>query len=239
MSAKLGFSREEIAGRYDIRELVEDKWHEHSTIEYYAFLREVMQDIKPRLTPYLALNAGCGVYSLFMDGWDEVGIDIFLKPLLGKPSRVCGNIEGLPFASESFDGVACVGEVLAYCKPSLALKEMARVLKPGGPLVFDFGSTRSARFWMTSHYGRAADIVTVPYNGRPERTWVYDPEYMMSLVEECGCDVVEVRGIHSFSCLARKVGISVTNSIYVERALSKLIRLTGFSDTIMVWAKKR
>lgn len=53
----------------------------------------------------------------------------------GKISPVQGNILELPFASETFDLVLTCG-VLEYVSLDAGLKEMARVLKPGGKLVF-------------------------------------------------------------------------------------------------------
>lgn len=50
-------------------------------------------------------------------------------------SPVQGNILELPFASEAFDLVLTCG-VLEYVSLDDGLKEMARVLKPGGRLVF-------------------------------------------------------------------------------------------------------
>lgn len=50
-------------------------------------------------------------------------------------SAVQGNILELPFASETFDLVLTCG-VLEYVSLDDGLKEMARVLKPGGKLVF-------------------------------------------------------------------------------------------------------
>jgi SAM-dependent methyltransferase len=52
-----------------------------------------------------------------------------------EPGGVCGSAMALPFADETFD-VACAFDVVEHCDPeSLALEELARVLKPGGRLL--------------------------------------------------------------------------------------------------------
>jgi SAM-dependent methyltransferase len=51
------------------------------------------------------------------------------------PGGVCGSAMALPFRDATFD-VACAFDVVEHCEPeSLALAELARVLKPGGRLL--------------------------------------------------------------------------------------------------------
>jgi SAM-dependent methyltransferase len=65
------------------------------------------------------------------------------------PGLVCGDIEHSPFRSESFDAVLCVG-VLGYLEhDERALRELGRLLRPGGSLLV---SVRNLNALMTLPY---------------------------------------------------------------------------------------
>jgi len=85
-----------------------------------------------------------------------------------------GTVERLPFADESFDLVTCQTLLIHLADPVLALREMARVLRPGGLLVAAEPANRAAqmlygslhrspervaervRFYLTCERGRVA-----------------------------------------------------------------------------------
>lgn len=87
------------------------------------------------------LDVGCGVgeAAIFAAGAAYVGVDLseaLVRGGAGRPGRalVVGNVLELPFADGAFDRVACRGMLhhLAGDDLSAALREMARVLAPGG-----------------------------------------------------------------------------------------------------------
>ena len=99
------------------------------------------------------LEVGCGT-GLIMRGLDGrakrlVGVDISPGMLAEARRRgfevLEGRAEKLPFADESFD-LAYSFKVLAHVPEiELALREMARVLRPGGHLVAEFYNALSLR----------------------------------------------------------------------------------------------
>ena len=94
----------------------------------------------------VVLDAGCGpaVYTdgLVRAGCTIHGVDISPEMIalakqrqFPKASFSIGSVESLPFPSEMFDGILCVG-VLEYLEQlEAAVGEMARVIKPGGRVV--------------------------------------------------------------------------------------------------------
>jgi SAM-dependent methyltransferase len=165
------------------------------------------------------LNAGAGIYQIGIKRWKEVAVDLFSKPIQAQERAICASIERLPFMSESFGAVVCVGEVLAYCDPAKALKEFARVLVPQGILICDFASSRSFRYLFMPSSGRAADLVTDDYNGSPEKTWIYDPHYIKSLLSSFSLVVKAESGTHTWSSLARLLGISSSTASIFQRKM--------------------
>lgn len=232
-----GFQREDLRARYDVRSIDEDEWHAHSG----AVTKDLVeQTLRSRTTtaPGRLLNAGAGVYAFETPGWQEIAVDLFISPLSGRRSSVCASTERLPFLSETFSAVVCVGEVLAYCDPVKCLAEFSRLLVSGGILICDFGNSRGARFWSTDTYGRAADLVTGEYNGRPERTWVYDPSYIQMLLRSENLQIRRQVGTHTWSTLAKRLGVTQRFALEVERRLRWLTLPADWADVMTFVAER-
>lgn len=99
------------------------------------------------------LDLGCGreLMSTLYHGWQErqrrllaktsmvVGVDLDSSGLARNPvvdNKVLGTAVALPFRSESFDLVTANMVVEHLAEPGAALREIWRVLKPGGDFVF-------------------------------------------------------------------------------------------------------
>jgi len=67
---------------------------------------------------------------------------------------VQGRAEAMPFADETFDGVYCTLALHHFADQALGMKEMRRVLRPGGRLVIFTSDPRRARddFWMRHYF---------------------------------------------------------------------------------------
>lgn len=222
-----GFNRHELRCRYDVTSFQEDEWHAYSGERTAELVAHHLS--RPDALPRWLLNAGSGVYRMGVGLWNEVCVDLFLAPIRGRPVAVCASVERLPFARRSCGAVVCVGEVLAYCDPASAIAEFSRVLAPMGTLICDFRSSRSARYWLHATYRRAADLIVDDYNGTPERTWVYDPEYVSSVLVSCGFEIKARVGTHIWSAMARRAGASRGASLFIERSL-------GWASLPATWA---
>jgi SAM-dependent methyltransferase len=234
LSHRPGFKRDELGHRYDVGQISEDDWHSYSGQAGLACISKHLSSLKPP-SDWL-LNGGSGVYALGLSDWKEVALDLFATPIRRRPYPVCASVDQLPFASGVFGGVVCIGEVLGYCDPAKAIAEFARVLSPKGMLICDFRSSRGFRNWFSSTYGRAADLVIDEYNRSPERTWVYDPSYIHSLLRSSGFHVNDSIGIHTWSALARRLGISVPTALSLQRKLGWIKVPSAWADLTTVVA---
>jgi ubiquinone/menaquinone biosynthesis C-methylase UbiE len=76
-----------------------------------------------------------------------------------RPVLVAADLSALPFADESFDGVTC-GYVLEHLPdPRIGLRELARVLVPGGRMLLlttedNFSGAWTSRVWCCRTYNR-------------------------------------------------------------------------------------
>lgn len=229
-----GFKREQLSARYDVASIDEDAWHSYSGDRTEEFISHTLSTWE-RPSKFL-LNAGCGVYRLSEPNWREISLDLFPTPLRMRSHAICGSVEALPFKNNIFGGLVCVGEVLGYCDPVKAIQEFARVLMPKGILVCDFSNTQSFRYWLTKVYGRAADIVTHPYNGQPERTWAYHPEYIESLLESTGFKIYQRIGTHTWSALANRMGVSMRSAVRLQKRLVGIEGPHRYADLMTIAA---
>ena len=92
----------------------------------------------------LDVAIGDGVYTSWLpEDWSIVGIDISATQLAAcqrrNPGRdlrlVLGEAEDMPFRDQEFDAVLSNGGFNHFNAPEAALREMARVAKPGAPVI--------------------------------------------------------------------------------------------------------
>lgn len=107
------------------------------------------------------LDAGCGTGGLLrhlravQPGWTLTGVDLDeLACALARERTdaevVQGSIVALPFGAGTFDGITSCDVVCQVTDPAQALRELFRVLRPGGTLVL----TMPAYQWMFSYHDR-------------------------------------------------------------------------------------
>lgn len=138
-----------------------DNPHAIGTPEYFATFDKLRDKIEPLSFAHRfyefsnargrkVLDVGCGngwVLSHFARrGAATTGIDITEAGVNLCRTRfkneklsgdfVVGNAEALPFPDNSFDVVSCMGVVHHTSNPHQAVRELHRVLKPGGRLLF-------------------------------------------------------------------------------------------------------
>lgn len=231
-----GISRANIEWRYSVSEHSEDEWHYYVEQKTKNIIRENISNAMNEKS--LLLNAGCGTYERKIFGWTEVSLDIFSAPLANKRLPVCGDVCHLPFCDSAFGAVICVGEVLAYADPSLALREVGRVTAPRGTIIIDFGNSKSLRHLFQPTYGRRADLITVPYNDEPENTWVYQPEFIEELLLASGFKIKKMYGTHTWSSLAVRCGMTAKSALKFQSLLEWAVLPWKWSDTVTAVAEK-
>ena len=118
-----------------------------------------------------------------------------------------GDAAALAFANEFFDAVLCMGVIDAVADRRRAVREMLRVLKPGGTLIITFTNSASPYSWWKKYvfydavaayhgvrrrlgFGRPG--VTLPPN--PRGRTLYNRRAARELLQSEGADVVAVRG---------------------------------------------
>jgi len=143
---------------------------------------------------WLDVGCGAGTYTrhLAAAGQEAVGIDFSLPSLgkarsraAGRGSWVAGDARALPFADGVADGVLCLGVTQALGEPEPVVRELARLLAPGGELWVD-----GLNAWALPHLGRR---VLARLRRRSPHLHYESPRRLRRLVREAGLEEVRLR----------------------------------------------
>lgn len=163
--------------------------------------QRVMLDLMGRLAGVRLLDIGCGdgalVCAAAARGAEATGLDPDPAMLAAARSRAAkaglrmifreGRVERLPFPDASFDVVAAITVLCFVPDAAGAVREMARVLRPGGCLVLgelgrwsSWAMLRRVRGWLGSKTWKAAQFRT--------------SAELRALAEQAGLSVTALRG---------------------------------------------
>jgi ubiquinone/menaquinone biosynthesis C-methylase UbiE len=122
--------------------------------------------------------------SLVALDFEPLALELFREIHPGS-DLAAGDVAHLPFADDSFDAALCV-TVLCHrsiADPAAVVRELARVVRPGGTVALMEPGVRALR--------RAHDRVT--HTGRR-----FSRAELAGLLEQAGCEIVRSTGAYSF-----------------------------------------
>jgi SAM-dependent methyltransferase len=156
--------------------------------DYRRYLE--LMDVRPGAR---LLDIGCGEGFLLAEaraaGMDPLGVEISLSALrLTRESVPDVDLalaagESLPFASESFDAVACLGTLEHFADPAAGVREMARVTRRDGQVLVVVPNRRFVGWRLLRRKGTEQQDVA---------ELLLDLEAWKSLLEGGGLEVVKV-----------------------------------------------
>jgi ubiquinone/menaquinone biosynthesis C-methylase UbiE len=112
------------------------------------FAMEMLEASVPQGSKVLDVGCGTGAMAaeLIRHGYEVWGLDIaeamvrYVQERFGQGGFRVGDIENIPFADNTFDTVVCLGVLEYLDADDPALREVWRVLKPGGRAVLSTAS---------------------------------------------------------------------------------------------------
>lgn len=192
-------NEEEVRELYESVESVwpsNDKWHLYSKnqIESYLHAQKWSAD-------EYVLNAGSGGNSY------QLSVNMHHRDLAKNKIAIfddysVGSIETLPQNDATFDSIICVGSVINYCDAVSVISEFARVIKSNGVLYLEFESSMGYEHRKTHEYGAAAAIVKLRYFDELWSQWIYNPEYIQSILSSHGFKILDDYRFHILSAYA-------------------------------------
>jgi SAM-dependent methyltransferase len=97
-----------------------------------------------------------------------------------------GDAQAMPFEAASFDAVLCGYGVMHLPEPAAALREMLRVLRPGGRVALSVWDAAGAGFALVYEAVRARGNIDVPLPHGPDFFQFGTPERMQAALTEAG-----------------------------------------------------
>ena len=214
----------------------EDAWHAHTSRVVETFLRAH----PPGSRDDWVMNIGCGGFHYGLAAPAMVCVDVVPRSLAMCCRRVVAAADLLPVEESSFDGVVCVGSVINYSNAVLVLREIRRILRPGGVLVLEFERSESALYWGLAAYQKNYWPVTTQYKGSSHVIWVYSERYIREALARYGLEVQESRRFHSLSAAALRVTGSLRLAAlvaWVDHALARSSLGAGASANVVLACK--
>lgn len=154
----------------------------------------------------LELGCGAGQWSMFLAeaGARPVGLDLSERQLSaarrlmrGPYPLVHADAQRLPFARASFDVVLSDHGAMSWADPFLTVPEVARVLRPGGRLVFNASTP-----W-----------ITVCWNGEETTSELSETYFGLHRIDEGSGASTFVLGYGDWIRLLRRHGLSVVDLV--------------------------
>jgi len=112
--------------------------------KFLVFYADLFTDFVPQNGLILDLGCGAGTSTKYLKskGYDVIGLDIshlFMSTASQQqqaPDYVCASAESIPFADNTFDAVGANSFIEHVPDVEKVIREMYRVIKPGGKLIF-------------------------------------------------------------------------------------------------------
>jgi SAM-dependent methyltransferase len=130
-----------------------------------------------------------------------VHLDLLATNIVRFSDYIVADICSIPAEASSFDVVFCVGSVLNYSNPVLGIRELGRVLRPGGLLILEYERSGSPEYWW-KHGPSAVCVCVDTFYGRVEtQLWAYGDQFIDTLLVGQGLQTVKEFRFHAISSI--------------------------------------
>lgn len=183
-----------------------DAWNTYKRARIDAFVRLNCAELLKQSE--CVLNAGSGGEAYEWLPPSAVNVDLFEAQVRKLSSAVVGNLEETPFVPAAFDMIVCVGSVLNYISAIEALREMDRILKPGGHLILHYETSESFEHLGYPRWRKPVARVETFNSGQADTVWVYSRSFIRDIVGGFGWSIIHAERFHILSTLGTRLGLS-------------------------------
>lgn len=181
---------------------------------------------EPGLTIASHLSNGKVISTDLAEGMLEVAQENAKKRGIKNFETLVCDVCELPFADNTFDAISCRFGFMFFPDMQLAIKEMTRVLKPGGKIATAVWNVPEKNFWITATMGTISKNIEIvpPPPGAPGMFRCAKEGFMSDLFSQAGLKNVSVNEVTGkLNCKTTDVYWSLMNDVAapVVAALSK------------------
>lgn len=181
---------------------------------------------EPGLTIASHLNGGKVISTDLAEGMLEVAQENAKKRGIRNFETIVCDVSELPFTDNTFDAISCRFGFMFFPDMLLAIKEMARVLKPGGKIATAVWNIPEKNFWITATMGTISKNIEIlpPPPGAPGMFRCAKEGFMSDLFSQAGLKNVSVNEVTGkLNCKTTDVYWDLMNDVAapVVAALSK------------------
>ncbi len=213
-----------------------DEWYNHTQKCIREFIVKNCQALLSEKSIYL--NAGSGGSEYEINGVCY-HVDIAENLICKFKNYYVASVENLPFESDKFDVVICVGSVINYCDAISSIKELYRVTKHNGYLIVEFERSNTGELWFTPDYGKITTKQHYEYLGHTHTLWLYSEKMIKNILNEVGFSIVKLERFHGISSLANRY-IHNENSAGIYSKFDFIIKPFSyfFAHNVIILCKK-
>jgi SAM-dependent methyltransferase len=157
--------------------------------------QKIVSYVLPEGSSFVEIGAGFGrLAQCYVDKYTDVHMVEPAGNLRAAAMKVFGDkvvyhaasVYDLPLANESFDTVLMVRVFHHLREPNLALKELHRILRPGGTLIFSYSNLRNVGRGMRFLLGKVPNPFASPKQEYEPDLFGHSPVFIRELLKETG-----------------------------------------------------
>lgn len=198
--------RVKIAEKYNsMNEIwsIKDVWHWKTHLEIEKFISQKV--INKQALFKSILIAGSAGNSHLLPEEKIIHFDIAEEKIKNKSHFMVGSIEEIPFPSKSFDCVICVGSVVNYCDPILALRQFNLVTQSNGILILEFENSCTWELLGKNKFNKKVVFTNTFYHGENEKLWLFSENFIKYILVKNNYRILSLRRFHMVSPLIYRI----------------------------------
>ena len=169
--------------------------------------------------------------------YSQTELDDAKKEFGNKVSTKQGDIYDIPFKNNTFDGMIMVRATHHFKDMKKVMKELHRILKPGGTLVIEVANKKTLpkmfRYWF-----KKSDVN--PFDKKPSNLkglnsdgfFNYHPKWIEDLFKKTGFEISEILSVSNFRSGKMKKLFKTNTLIKMEKAVQKPFAKIRFAPSI-------
>lgn len=216
----------------------DDPWHMYAYQCINSFVKSYNRH--ESLNKGIILNAGSGdCQHISLD--NIVNVDIATSLLRRIPRSICATIEHLPFKSQTFSTILCVGSVINYCNAAQVISEFSRTSKTNGLLILEYENSSSFEFIFTNNFGKKVVFIETEYNLTNDYLWLFSEKYISSTLNTYGYRIIKRKYFHILSSVMYRIVKNYKHAwkfSALDILLEKIPILRKYSSNIIICCEK-